>query len=130
MRQKVSLIIVVLILSLSVSVIVYGPERVRAALSEVASTDTIGTLRINFNSLFNFTYPSSTTLGGFASLATTTGNIPVASSSARGGWCALSVGSNGQILTASSSATCGVAWGPDTTGSAGLGITTSTVGDF
>lgn len=75
------------------------------------TSDTIGTFRTNVNTsignLNNAISSSSNALGNIASLASTTGNLIMGSSTE---WRALTVGSNGKVLTASSTATGGLSW--------------------
>ena len=76
--------------------------------AQVQTTDTLNTFRTEFNSLDALVRSTTSTLGTFSNLATTTGNIAVASSSV--GWSALAVGTNTRCLVASSTAPLGVSW--------------------
>lgn len=76
-------------------------------IAQVQTTDTIGTLRIRLNEVIDSIQNTTSTLGLFSSLSSTTGNIIVGSSSS---WAVKTVGTNGQILTASSTAAGGISW--------------------
>jgi len=95
-----------------------GPQEpesfsVGAVVSSTALTDTMNRFRINTNDNFtriNDEITSSTfPLGAIFNLSTTTGNFIVASSSG-GGWFIKAVGTDGQVLMASSTAASGVNW--------------------
>ena len=103
------LIICAIALYLSlIGVLANKPSEINFLAGQVQTTDTLNTFRTEFNSLDALVRSTTSTLGTFANLATTTGNIPIASSSV--GWGALVVGANGRLLTASSTAPLGVSW--------------------
>src|SRR3990167_9537156 len=84
------------------------PDILGAIPSTVSSSTTINTLYTEVNNLVGFVRSSTSTLGVFGTLSTTTGNLIVASTS--GGWTVLDVGTNAYVLTASSTAQSGVSW--------------------
>lgn len=74
-------------------------------------TDTVETLIINVNKMANELSNPTSTIGVFGLISTTTANIIVASSTTGAGyWAALAVGTDGTVLTASSTATSGLSW--------------------
>src|SRR3990167_11223323 len=96
-------------------------------ISPTTSTSTIGNLFDVVNHVIGHLEDSTSTLATLSDLATTTGNIIVATSSQ--GWFALPVGTNGQVLTASSSDAnrIGVAWD---TATANITINSETAGTW
>lgn len=68
---------------------------------------------------WTFNYPSQ--WNSFAAIATTTGNLVVASST--NGWKGLGLGTDGQVLTVSSTATNGLGLGWQTSAAGGSGLT-------
>lgn len=85
-------------------------------------TITTSTAGVNFSSSGGISLRSL--LATISGLASTTGNLIVGSSA--NGWAALGIGSNGQVLTASSTATNGVSWEAAAAGSGG-GSTYNTI---
>lgn len=76
------------------------------------------------SSLDYITKNTSSPLGKIRSIATTTGNLIVGCGT---NWAAFTIGTDGKILTASSTATCGIAWQDAATGISSLnGLTGST----
>src|SRR3990167_8891048 len=86
------------------------PDTLGAIPSTVSSSTTINTLYTEVNNLVGFVRSSTSTLGVFGTLSTTTGNLIIASTS--GGWVTLSVGTDAYVLVASSTEQSGVAWHP------------------
>lgn len=127
MKQTLSLIIGA---SLIFTGILVGQKTIQWFLNDtrlgavVQTTDTVNTFRLNFNSLDEYVRSTTSTLGSFTGLATTTGNIPVATSSV--GWGALAVGANGRVLTASSTASLGISWEPAAAGAIGTSTAVTT----
>ena len=98
-------IIVTFIALLITGGVVYG-----TTISPSTQDSTIGNLFDTVNHVISHLEDSTSTLSSIIDAATTTGNILVATSS--NGWFALPVGTNGQVLTVSSSDAnrVGVAW--------------------
>lgn len=98
-------------------------EKLGASLLLTNASSTLGAFRTNvntsLNNLNNALTNSTSTIGVFANLSSTTGNIIIASSSANGGWTTLTVGNPGDILTASSTGTGGlrISWASSTAAS-------------
>ena len=108
MTEKYKNILLVGLVFLLVGMLAFGRvENKDLGIAQVQTTDTIGTLRTTVNALIDSIQNTTSTLGLFASLSSTTGNIIVGSSSS---WVVKTVGSNGKVLTASSTAAGGISW--------------------
>ncbi|MBU1783709.1 tail fiber domain-containing protein, partial [Patescibacteria group bacterium] len=96
-----------------------GPLAKNANIISIATStaSTNGFLTSADWTTFNSKQNGSANLTSIASIATTTGNLIIANGT---GWTGLTVGANGKVLTASSTATGGVSW---ETISGGSGIT-------
>ena len=107
MRSK--LIRITIVLTLLAGIHAYTVNS--ATILTTNSTDTIGTFRTNTNTNFtnlnNEVSSTTSALGKIASLSSSTGNLIVGSSS---NWLAKTVGTDGTVLTASSTAQGGVSW--------------------
>lgn len=90
-------IVVTLVALLVTGGVVYG-----TAINQVIPSDTIGTLRTTVNHIIGHVEDSTSTIGAISNLSTTTGNIIVATGTGAGGWTTLGIGSNGQVLTVTS----------------------------
>lgn len=84
-----------------------GNGRQVLGISHVQTTDTIGTLRTTVNTIIDTIQNTTSSLGAISGLSTTTGNLIVASGT---NWVVKTVGANGKVLTASSTAAGGISW--------------------